>query len=159
MYDTPLMRARALLCSLTPLKRDCGRVCGGACCQGSQEEGMLLFPGEEAFYQNLARYTLRPLHKELGGTPLTLFVCDGTCARDQRPLACRLFPLVARFDCQQKPIMRIDPRARGICPLCSSGVAGLSRDFVTAAQAACEVLMEDSACSAYLRALDAEFRL
>lgn len=159
MNQLPVVRARALLETLTPLKTDCGRVCGGACCEGSAEEGMLLFPGEAALYEGSSRYALRPLDKALGGTPLTLFVCDGTCRREERPLACRLFPLIARFDVQGKPVMRIDPRARAVCPLCSSGVAGLSRDFVSAAQQACDLLMEDSACAAFLRALSDQFTL
>lgn len=152
-------RARALLETLTPLKTDCGRVCGGACCEGSAEDGMLLFPGEEALYAGTNRYTLKPLDKQLGGAPLTLFVCDGTCERAERPLACRLFPLIARFDAQGTLSMRIDPRARAVCPLCSSGVSGLSRDFVDAARAVCELLMEDPDCTAFLRDLSDQFTL
>lgn len=159
MNTLPVERARALLETLTPLKSDCGRICGGACCEGSAEDGMLLFPGEEALYAGNTRYTLRPLDKKLGDTPLTLFVCDGTCARSDRPLACRLFPLIARFDAQGTLSMRIDPRARAVCPLCSSGVAGLSRDFVDAARAACETLMDDPDCAAFLRALSDQFTL
>lgn len=159
MNQLPVALARDLLETLTPLRCDCGRVCGGACCQGSSEDGMLLFPGEAALYEGNPRYTLRPLDKQLGGTPLTLFVCDGTCARAERPLACRLFPLIARFDAQGKPVMRIDPRARAVCPLCSSGVSGLSRDFVAAAQQACDSLMQDPACAAFLRALSDQFCL
>ena len=45
-----VLTARALLSNLTPLKSDCGRLCGGACCQGDDATGMLLFPGEEALY-------------------------------------------------------------------------------------------------------------
>lgn len=159
MNTCAIKRARALLETLTPLKSDCGRVCGGACCEGSAEDGMLLFPGEEALYAGLTRYTLKPLDKQLGGEPLTLFVCDGTCARDERPLACRLFPLIARFDAQGALSMRIDPRARAVCPLCSSGVSGLSREFVDAARAACETLMEDPRSAAFLRALSDQFTL
>jgi hypothetical protein len=155
----PIERARALLETPTPLRTDCGRICGGACCQGSQEEGMLLFPGEDALYAPDGRYTLRPLSKELGGAPLTLLICDGSCAREERPLACRLFPLLARFDAQGNLSMRIDPRARAVCPLCASGVAGLSREFADAARQACEILMEDASCAAFLRALDNQFRL
>ena len=70
-----------------------------------------------------------------------------------------LFPLIARFDAQGNPVMRIDPRARAVCPLCSSGVSGLSRDFVAAAQQACDSLMQDPACAAFLRALSDQFCL
>lgn len=159
MHQLPIERARALVENLTPLHADCGRICGGACCQGSADEGMLLFPGEESLYAGNDRYTLRLLGKELGGSPLTLFVCDGTCRRSERPLACRLFPLLARFDAQGQLTMCMDPRARAVCPLCASGVTGLSRDFVHAAQQACDVLMEDPVCAAFLRALSDQFTL
>ena len=43
-----VLAARDLLRELTPLKTDCGRLCGGACCEGDEETGMLLFPGEDA---------------------------------------------------------------------------------------------------------------
>ena len=45
----PWREARALLENLTPLRTDCGKVCGSACCKSldAEETGMLLFPGEE----------------------------------------------------------------------------------------------------------------
>ena len=44
--------AREMLEKVTPLKGDCGRVCGAACCRPDEtgRGGMLLFPGEEALY-------------------------------------------------------------------------------------------------------------
>ena len=41
-----VMEARKLLSQVTPLKRDCGRYCGGACCEPDEDGqgGMLLFP-------------------------------------------------------------------------------------------------------------------
>jgi len=49
---TAVCAARKLLETLTPLKTDCGRLCAGACRQGDEKTGMLLFPGEEALYIN-----------------------------------------------------------------------------------------------------------
>ncbi len=48
-----LFAARSLLEEVTPLKSDCGRICGAACCASleGEETGMLLFPGEEALYR------------------------------------------------------------------------------------------------------------
>jgi hypothetical protein len=43
-------KAWKLLEKSTPLTSDCGTLCGGACCKGSGEEGMLLFPHEELMY-------------------------------------------------------------------------------------------------------------
>ena len=66
---------------LTPLKADCGLLCDGACCKGDEKTGMRLFPHEES--------SLRTILTEDG---VRLAVCDGTCDRSKRPLACRIFP-------------------------------------------------------------------
>ena len=52
-----LEKARELLENVTPLKTDCGKVCGGRCCRPleAEETGMLLFPGEEDFYEEISR--------------------------------------------------------------------------------------------------------
>ena len=49
MLDPVLAQCRALLEEVTPLRRDCGALCGAACCSSleGEETGMLLFPGEE----------------------------------------------------------------------------------------------------------------
>ena len=52
--DKTLQLARDLLLDETPLVRNCGQLCSAACCQGSDTEGMLLFPGEEELYENCA---------------------------------------------------------------------------------------------------------
>ena len=70
-----VLRARMLLDALTPLKTDCGRLCGGACCQGDETTGMLLFPGEDALYAGCAFGRVLPAGFELGGAPARLFVC------------------------------------------------------------------------------------
>ena len=49
---------------------------------------MLLFPGEEAYYANLPGYRLLPTAQG------TLLICSGQCDRADRPLSCRLFPLL-----------------------------------------------------------------
>ena len=48
-----ILRARELLESHTPMKSDCGALCGGACCKGSDEDGMALLPGEAARTQEV----------------------------------------------------------------------------------------------------------
>ena len=40
-------KAKRIIGDKTPLKKDCGLICGGACCKGDSKTGMLLFPGEE----------------------------------------------------------------------------------------------------------------
>lgn len=150
---TSVCAARALLNHLTPLKTDCGRLCSGACCQGDESTGMLLFPGEETLYENCSFAKVIPADFTLGDTPAMLFVCKGTCPRDERPLACRLFPLFLAFLRSGKTKVRMDTRAAHICPLCDSGVAGLDEAFVDAARKAYDRLLEDPVCESYLRDL------
>ena len=56
-----LKKARDLLEELTPLKTDCGKVCGARCCRSleGEETGMLLFPGEEEYYLEDPAWKLR----------------------------------------------------------------------------------------------------
>lgn len=154
-----VLAARELLESLTPLKTDCGRLCQGACCQGDEATGMLLFPGEEALYENCAFARVVPTGFSLGGTPAQLLICDGRCDRKNRPLACRLFPLFLKFREDQTPVLRMDARARAVCPLTDYGMKALDPEFRQAARRAYDLLLEDEVCAKYLRALDEAFTL
>lgn len=144
-----LKEARELLRDLTPLKTNCGRICGGACCQPDPEEegenGMLLFPHEAELYQN-----------EIEGFPFHLadddtlyeggkrLVCEGKCVREHRPLACRIFPLRMSVKADGHVEAEIDPRAWWICPLCEQGgLRAMSGAFVEAVKQAGEKLCED----------------
>ena len=143
-----VMAARELLADVTPLNGDCGRCCGGACCQSDEDGqgGMLLFPGEEALYRPLPEgFSLSLDDGVLPG--LTLLTCGGSCDRAQRPLSCRLFPLLPTpAGC------RLDRRAWAVCPLMESGKAGLRRAFVDAVSQAGRLLY---ACPEHARFLDA----
>lgn len=148
---SPLEQARALLLDVTPLTRDCGQVCGGACCRSlpGEQTGMLLFPGEEAYYQGKPGYAL--LETETG----PLLVCSGACDRVERPLSCRLFPLlpVLRGDTVK---VAMDARARAACPLAAQGVRGLSEAFIEAVRQAGQVLAADADQRVFLQRLTRE---
>lgn len=150
-----IIAARELLSDLTPLKTNCGRICGGACCQPDPEEegenGMLLFPHEEELYQQPIEGfpfhlsdddTLYPGGKRL--------VCAGKCVREHRPLACRIFPL--RMAVKPDGVTaEIDPRAWWICPLCEQGgLRAMSGAFVDAVKQAGEILYRDAELRAAL---------
>lgn len=156
---TAVQTARELLSALTPLKTDCGRLCEGACCQGDSGTGMLLFPGEDALYETCSFARVIPADFALGGEDVTLFVCAGRCERDNRPLACRLFPLFLTFKDDGTTKLRIDRRAKSVCPLTDYGIKSLDPEFKQAARKAYDLLLEDEACAAYLRDLDAAFKL
>ena len=142
-------RARDILRDVTPLRRDCGRSCGGACCQPDEDGqgGMLLFPGEEALYDPLPEgWRIIPNDAVVPGALLLL--CDGTCDRDARPLSCRLFPLLPTENgC------RMDRRGWAVCPLMESGKKGLSPDFVQAVIQAGAILYQCPEHAAFLRAI------
>ena len=113
---------------------------------------MLLFPGEEALYAGCTFGRVLPAGFSLGGHAASLFVCRGSCPRESRPLACRLFPLFCRMRDTGADVT-LDPRARGVCPLFRYGLQGLSQDFVQAARAAYSLLMQDDKGRAFLQDL------
>ena len=154
-----VLAARELLCTLTPLKTDCGRLCQGACCQGDEKTGMLLFPGEAALYEGCSFARIIPAGFELGGQAARLLVCSGTCERDNRPLACRLFPLFLTFKEDGTTRLRMDVRARAICPLTDYGIKALDPEFKQAARKAYDTLLAQEDCAQYLRELDEAFSL
>ncbi len=145
MLPEALAQARDLLSDLTPLHADCGLTCGGACCRSLPGEttGMLLFPGEEAYYQHKPGYTVTDTGHGL------LLVCSGTCDREDRPLSCRLFPLL--------PLLRedgvkvaTDLRAKAVCPLSRQGKSALDPAFVSAVREAGRILSQDERQRAFL---------
>ena len=154
-----VLAARELLKDLTPLKTDCGRLCQAACCQGDEHTGMLLFPGEETLYGCCSFAEVLPLDYSLGSTQAKLLVCKGGCERELRPLACRLFPLFLKFKEDSTTRLRIDMRAKPVCPLTDYGIKSLDPDFKQAARRAYDLLLEDEVCAAYLKALDEAFSL
>ena len=151
MLPDILARARALLENVTPLRADCGLTCGHACCNtlAGEMTGMLLFPGEEAYYAALPGY-------RLVDTPQgTLVICSGRCDRADRPLSCRIFPLM--------PVLRADGvkvatdlRAKAVCPLSTQGKDALSAEFVDAVRQVGRILAEDDVQRAFLEKLTAQ---
>lgn len=146
-----LQKARSLFDDLTPLSTDCGRLCAGRCCQPMEGEntGMLLFPGEAAYYDGLPGYRVQQ-------TPSgPLLTCPGHCQREGRPLSCRLFPLL--------PLLRADGvrvatdlRAKPVCPLARQGKSGLRQDFVEAVRACGQILCSDERQRCFLQQLTAQ---
>ena len=147
-----LWAAREKLKDVTPLKRDCGRVCGAHCCEPleGEETGMLLFPGEEACYAGEPGWQVRDT--AMG----RMVVCSGRCDRAERPLACRMFPLLPVPDREGKIRVRIDLRARAVCPLARQGIEAMDPAFIAAVKEAGECLLRDAEQAAFLEALAGE---
>ena len=151
MMNDTLKKAREILAEVTPLKGDCGRVCGARCCRPleTEETGMLLFPGEAEMYRGKPGWTLR---ETAAGT---LAVCPGTCERSERPLACRVYPLL--------PVIRegrvkaaADQRARAFCPLLRQGIRGMDPAFTEAVREVGKLLAGDAAQREFMEKLTAE---
>ena len=140
----------------TPLKVDCGQLCGCACCKG-EDSGMFLFPGEKEVYQLLNpddfRIEMSDLSYSYNGkdykTPI-LF-CNGHCDRYMRPLACRIFPLTPIITDDKKIDIIIDPRAKSLCPLAKTlYLDEYDQDFVKSIKKAFVLLAKNKHVYAFL---------
>ena len=151
MLPDVLSRARALLENVTPLKSDCGLSCGHVCCRPMEAEmtGMLLFPGEDEYYAALEGY-------RLVDTPQgKLVICSGRCNRADRPLSCRLMPLIPLLRADGVKVAT-DHRAKTVCPLARQGKDALAPEFVDAVRQAGRILAEDATQRAFLEQLTAQ---
>ena len=147
-----LKTAREKLEALTPLKTDCGRLCGARCCASleGEETGMLLFPGEEDFHEDMNGWRIVPAGKDM------LLICPGSCEREERPLACRIFPLIPVLREDGSIAVRTDERARAVCPLTRQGKQGMDPAFVEAVRQIGEMLAGDPEQRAFLQRLTEE---
>ena len=82
----------------------------------------------------------------------TILVCEGHCDRANRPLACRMFPLVMLLRPDGVKIAT-DAAAQSVCPLARQGKSALSQDFVAAVRQAANLLAQDNQQAAHLRRL------
>lgn len=144
--------------SSTPLKMDCGRLCGSACCSGD-DSGMYLFPGEESVYRLLkckwAKVEESDFSYEFGGRTkkVPLLVCNGACDRYERPLACRIFPLTPYLDKTGKLSVIMDPRAKSVCPISRELDADeLDEGFIKRVKKAFLPLMKSEEFCAFMKA-------
>ena len=146
-----LSLAREKVNHVTPLKRDCGRVCGKRCCRSleGEETGMLLFPGEEALVPKREGWHIQ----ETASGPMV--ICPERCDREERPLACRLFPLI--------PVIRegriraaVDRRAAAVCPLARQGIRAMDPAFAAAVREVGEILAAEDEQRRFLERMTAE---
>ncbi len=129
-----------ILGSLTPLFVDCGQLCSCACCKGDEKTGMRLFPDEET--------ELKVIMTE---DKKRIAVCDGTCERDKRPLACRIFPFFPTLDEKGKIQVELDMRAHGLCPLLECAEEPIfDPRFVKAVKKVGKILKKDRICREFL---------
>ena len=150
--DAAVSAAREKLKNVTPLKKDCGRVCGARCCRTleGEETGMLLFPGEADAYSGRAGWEIRTAAQG------EVLVCPGECGRDERPLSCRLFPLLPLIGDGGEIRVVTDLRAKAVCPLARQGRSAMDPAFIEAVREAGEILARDSRQAVFLDVLEEE---
>ena len=141
-----ILLAREAIGETTPLLSDCGALCGGACCRpdADGQGGVWLFPGEEVLLKGSDWCRIRP------ATPWPMLVCDGTCPRRDRPLGCRIFPLTPVRGQNGLWTVRMNARARPMCPLVRSGLKGLDPAFVRGVRSALRLIAASSEGEAFL---------
>ena len=149
-------RAYEAIGKTTPLTTDCGALCGAVCCKtdADGQGGVCLLPGEEA----CAAWG-EICHDSQMGAPMVM--CSGMCDREKRPFLCRIFPLCPVLGKSGKWTVRMDARARAVCPLAASGLSGLDPDFVRGCARAMQILATDADGAEFLKkwsAIEAEFR-
>ncbi len=143
----------------TPMKTDCGAICGAACCHTDDDGkgGVALLACEREILQDIS-------WGEIGrdaSMDAPMLMCSGMCDRDLRPFLCRIFPLCPTIGKNNRWTVRMDARARAVCPLAGSGLSGLNPEFVRGAARAVRLLAEDPAGEAFLirwAAIENEFR-
>lgn len=138
-YKKLYKEANRIIGDKTPLKKDCGIICDGACCKGDSDTGMLLFPFEES------SLTIK------GKDGVSLAVCDGRCKRYERPLSCRIFPFFPYVTPEGK--IRVIPDIRGVkvCPLIShSDEVKFDRGFLWRVKKVGRLLYADDFCREFL---------
>ena len=150
--DAAVSAAREKLNQATPLKKDCGRICGARCCRSleGEETGMLLFPGEAEAYAGKDGWEIRQTARG------DLLLCSGTCDREERPLSCRLFPMLPLIGDDGKIRVVTDLRARAVCPLARQGKSAMDPAFIDAVRLAGEILAADDEQAVFLDMLAEE---
>ena len=125
----------------TPLTVDCGVLCNHACCKGDENTGMILFPFEDT-----------ALNIKITENGDKLAVCNGTCHRENRPLACRIFPFFPTIDHNGKIYVELDYRAARLCPMIEHCDELLfDPRFLKALKKAGKILAKDAECREFLR--------
>lgn len=152
-------RAYAAIGDETPLNTDCGALCAAACCSADADGqgGVCLLEPEEQALQGVCwgRIDFEPMM----GAPMLM--CAGPCDRNLRPFLCRIFPLSPVMGKSGRWTVRMDARARAVCPLSRAGLNGLNPDFVRGCARAVRIIAEDADGEAFLRRwaeIESEFR-
>jgi hypothetical protein len=134
-----IKKAYEFLENVTPVKYDCGKICSKKCCSGNDNDGMLLFPGEDELFRKNDNFEIY-FDKRYDSLAVR---CKGPCSRNERPLSCRIFPYLIYADekCSKHSVAP-DIRALEFCPLISEKYE-FDRKFLRALRIASRKLCEN----------------
>lgn len=151
--EAMLTLANSMIGDLTPLKTNCGELCGGVCCKGD-DAGMLMFPGEKEMLEDVKNFEMVRINYI--GKKTWLLMCEEPCSRERRPLACRIFPL-APYICDDGTVAAVmDPRADNLCPLYTKNLP-LQEEFTEAVENVFTMLAEDDEMYSFIERMSMEF--
>lgn len=139
----------------TPLCVDCGKLCGGACCESDDniEAGMYLFPGEEKLFIDNPDFKIIDSEFLYGSKRAKILICKGVCERHLRPLSCRIFPIIPYIKSDNFSLI-FDPRAKSLCPLTSlSDINELEKVFIKKTKKVINLLMKFKETRLFLESL------
>lgn len=146
---------------ITPLHGDCGRLCDKKCCGGTEHDGMLLFPGEEALYEDLGGDWFRIADSNIAlsdGYKIKFLVCSGECPREHRPLSCRIFPVIPYINDEGRAEFRLDLRSLGICPVVFNPRENpVEEEFIETLYNAFPPLLKDDAVVEFIEILSRQY--
>lgn len=141
-----------LLNEVTPIKANCGELCGAICCtEWDNGVGMYLLPGEEVMFSGEEEWADWEEHDTQdyefcpSWTGKVKFLrCKGYCQREKRPLACRSFPLMPYLTKDGTFELRFDNELGKICPLVQTGEINLlDQKFISTVKQVYLILMAD----------------
>lgn len=139
--------AYAAMGNETPIKADCGLLCGKACCRVEEEiTGMYLFPEENVMFRDMPEgMKLYDTDFEYDyGRYADLLTCGGSCDRSRRPLACRIFPLLPYITPEGGLEIIVDPRGKSMCPMAKTMSAEeFDPDFAAAVRRASNIILKN----------------
>ncbi len=145
MKEQIIIKAYEYLNDVTPLNINCGSFCNSKCCKGNDNDGMLLFPGEKVLFDSNKNFVVYfdDTYNEFAVR------CNGQCNRDERPLACRIFPYMIYKNKNSKTTVAPDIRAIGFCPLLDKKYR-INKKFLRALRITSKILNDDVEISLFL---------
>ncbi len=141
-----IIKARECLERSAPLGRfDCGRLCDGLCCKGDENTGMWLFPHEEELYENDPDFIIKETE---GNHGYKMIICNGTCERKNRPLACRIYPFYPKIQDDKVSVIK-DLRGFSSCPILKDNIKP-DYEFLRNLRKAARYLIRDEETKEYI---------